>query len=144
MNRQSLEHAVSLTLADHAGDFDITAIADELTETYGPLTSIDDVDSDAYWAIVEKHDATRVVHYRIEIGSNADRRIWQLEHDDAHGTAAVGPDAATTAQEILDNRVSDLTADDAVPDMIRVRLWRTADDADLGHEPIAEAVHAAV
>lgn len=58
MNRQDIAHQVSTTLGDHIEDFDIDAIVDDLVEENGTLSSIDDVDSAAYWATVEKHDTT--------------------------------------------------------------------------------------
>jgi hypothetical protein len=59
MNRIDIAHQVSLTLGDHADDYDVEAIIDDLTEAHdGPLNSIDDIDSETYWAIVEKHDTT--------------------------------------------------------------------------------------
>lgn len=35
-------------------NYDVTAIADEVKDTYG-LVSVDDVDSAEFWAIVAKH-----------------------------------------------------------------------------------------
>lgn len=59
MNRLDIAHQISTTLGDHAADYDIDAIVDELIETHdGPLNSIDDIDSATYWAIIEKHDTT--------------------------------------------------------------------------------------
>lgn len=52
----SMAHQVSLTLGDHANDFDIDAIVEELTGIYGHLLGIDDVPAQEYWAIVRKHD----------------------------------------------------------------------------------------
>lgn len=57
MNRQDIAHQVSLTLGDHAEDYNIDAIVDDLIAAHdGKLTSIDDFDSQSYWAIVEAHD----------------------------------------------------------------------------------------
>jgi hypothetical protein len=59
MNRQDIAHQVSTTLADHSEDFDIDAIVDDLIANHdGDLNSIDDFDSQGYWAIVESHDLT--------------------------------------------------------------------------------------
>ncbi|MFJ9420731.1 hypothetical protein [Streptomyces sp. NPDC101249] len=59
MNRIALAHQVSLTLGDHADDYDIDGIIDALADAHdGELTSIDDVDSAAYWEIVKTHDTT--------------------------------------------------------------------------------------
>ncbi|MDT0306143.1 hypothetical protein RM780_04090 [Streptomyces sp. DSM 44917] len=57
MNAQDIAHAVSTTLGDHIEDFDIDGIVAEITGTYGHV-DIDTIDSDAYWAIVERHDTT--------------------------------------------------------------------------------------
>lgn len=59
MNRQDIAHQVSLTLGDHIEDFDIDAIVDDLIAAHdGDLNSIDDFNSQSYWAIVETHDTT--------------------------------------------------------------------------------------
>lgn len=59
MNRQDIAAQVSTTLGDHAGDFNIDGIVDDLIANHdGNLTSIDDFDSQSYWAIVETHDTT--------------------------------------------------------------------------------------
>ncbi|MEV6165741.1 hypothetical protein AB0L71_28275 [Streptomyces sp. NPDC052052] len=59
MNRQDIAHQVSLTLGDHIEDFNVDGIVDDLIAAHdGNLTSIDDFDSQAYWAIVETHDTT--------------------------------------------------------------------------------------
>lgn len=57
MNRTAIAHQVSLTLGDHTEDYDIDAIVTDLGEA-GVKSSVDDVDSDTYWAIVERHDTT--------------------------------------------------------------------------------------
>ncbi|MDF4254652.1 hypothetical protein [Streptomyces sp. WMMB303] len=59
MNRQDIAHQVSTTLGDHTEDFDINAIVDDLVAGHdGDLNSVDDVDSQSYWAIVESHDTS--------------------------------------------------------------------------------------
>lgn len=59
MNRQDIAAQVSTALGDHAGDFNIDGIVDDLIANHdGNLTSIDDFDSQSYWAIVETHDTT--------------------------------------------------------------------------------------
>ncbi|MFB4280873.1 hypothetical protein ACBJ59_36675 [Nonomuraea sp. MTCD27] len=61
MNKQDIAYAVSLTLDGHADDFDINAVVEEIGDTYGwDIKSIDDIPSDEYWAIVEKHDTTTI------------------------------------------------------------------------------------
>jgi hypothetical protein len=55
MNRQDIAHQVSLTLGDHADDYDIDAIVNDLAEA-GVESSVDDVDSDTYWGVVRKYD----------------------------------------------------------------------------------------
>lgn len=56
MNAQDIAYAVSTTLGDHIDDYDIDAIVEEIRLEYGAIGSIDDVPTDAYWKIVEKHD----------------------------------------------------------------------------------------
>ncbi|MET8746367.1 hypothetical protein [Streptomyces sp. NPDC004728] len=59
MNRQDIAHQVSTTLGDHADDYDIDGIVDDLVAAHGgQISSIDDFDSESYWAIVETHDTT--------------------------------------------------------------------------------------
>lgn len=54
---KDLAYQVSLTLGDNAGDFDIEAIVADLMS--GRLiTSVDEIDSDTYWTIVNQHDRT--------------------------------------------------------------------------------------
>ncbi|MGW0984258.1 hypothetical protein ACWD33_25985 [Streptomyces xiamenensis] len=57
MNRQDIAHQVSTTLGDHIEDFDVDSIVDDLVASHdGELSSIDDFESQSYWAIVESHD----------------------------------------------------------------------------------------
>jgi hypothetical protein len=57
MNRTEIAYQVSTTLGDHVEDYDIDAIVDDLVKNYdGSLASIDDFESESYWAIVESHD----------------------------------------------------------------------------------------
>ncbi|NEB71234.1 hypothetical protein G3I39_29830 [Streptomyces fulvissimus] len=55
--RAEIAHQVSTTLGDHAADFDIDAITEEITERYG-LVDIDAIDSEEYNALIERHDTT--------------------------------------------------------------------------------------
>jgi hypothetical protein len=59
MTRLDIAHQVSTTLGDHADDYDIDAIVDDLIANHdGDLNSVDDFGSESYWAIVETHDTT--------------------------------------------------------------------------------------
>ena len=63
MNRQDIARQVTATLGDHPEDFDIDAIVDDLVRAHdGDLRSIDDFESESYWAIVETHDRTDAKH----------------------------------------------------------------------------------
>lgn len=84
MNLQDIAYQVSTTLGDHAADYDIDAIAEEIQTQYGPA-SIDDVPNDEYWQIVERHDTT---------AADVD------EH-----TALVGTSASTVAADHCDVEV---------------------------------------
>jgi hypothetical protein len=55
MNRTEIAHQVSITLGDNAESFDMEGILDDLAKA-GVETSVDDIDSDVYWTIVEQHD----------------------------------------------------------------------------------------
>lgn len=57
MASQSLAYQISLTLGDHAGDYDIPAIESDV-RGLGVTTDIDEVESAAYWEIVKRHDRT--------------------------------------------------------------------------------------
>lgn len=59
MNRQDIASQVTTTLGDHPEDFDIDGIVDDLIASHGgELNSVDDFESESYWAIVETHDKT--------------------------------------------------------------------------------------
>lgn len=59
MNRQDIAQQVATTLGDHANDFNVDGIVEDLIAAHdGDLTSIDDFDSESYWAIVETHDTS--------------------------------------------------------------------------------------
>ena len=58
MNRTDLAHQVSVTLGDHADDYDIDAIVGDLVDANGSIESIDAVPSDSYWDTVRKHDTS--------------------------------------------------------------------------------------
>lgn len=52
---------IETTLGDHARDFDIDAIAQDIAATYGgDLTNIDAIPNDEYWDIVGRHDLTTI------------------------------------------------------------------------------------
>jgi hypothetical protein len=53
-----LAREVSITLGDHAGDFDIPGIVADIRKQAGNVVSVDDVDRDDYWRIVGNHDLT--------------------------------------------------------------------------------------
>lgn len=58
MDTEIITDQVITTLGDHSGDFDVTAIVEEIGDTYGrdKVRSVDDVPSDEYWEIVRKHE----------------------------------------------------------------------------------------
>lgn len=58
MNRQDIAYAVGTTLNGHIDDYDIDAIVEDIVDTYGYVNSIDDIDTDEYWALVERHDTS--------------------------------------------------------------------------------------
>lgn len=59
MTRKDIAAQVVTSLGDHAADFDVDAIVDDLIAAHdGDLASIDDFDSESYWAIVETHDTS--------------------------------------------------------------------------------------
>lgn len=53
-----LAYQISLTLGDHADDYDIPAIITDLRKTHPGLGNIDDIASAAYWEAVKRHDRT--------------------------------------------------------------------------------------
>lgn len=54
MNRTDIAHQVSLTMDGDTDGFDLDAILDDLAEA-GVQDSVDDIDADTYWAIIERH-----------------------------------------------------------------------------------------
>lgn len=63
--RQEIVYQVSQSLTEFADDYDIEAITDELIKTFdltgdNPTQTIDDIDENIYWAIVDKHPNTTV------------------------------------------------------------------------------------
>lgn len=54
MNRTDIAHQVSLTMDGDTDGFDLDAILDDLTDA-GVTDSVDDVASETYWEIVERH-----------------------------------------------------------------------------------------
>jgi len=51
---RDMAEQVSRSLGADADDFDTDAIVEEIRKAYG-LIDIDDIDSDTYWALVERH-----------------------------------------------------------------------------------------
>lgn len=58
MNRAEIAHQVSVTLGDHIEDFDIDGIVEDLFDANSDALSVDDFESESYWAIVESRDTT--------------------------------------------------------------------------------------
>lgn len=65
MNSRDLAYEVSLTLADHAGDYNIPAIVEDIIEEYGPLDPdttakafLDSIPSADYWEIARAYDSS--------------------------------------------------------------------------------------
>ncbi|MEV1003387.1 hypothetical protein [Nonomuraea sp. NPDC050202] len=57
MNTQDLTAAVRSTLGDDPDSFDVNGIVEEIGTTYGyDLATIDDIPTEEYWQIVERHD----------------------------------------------------------------------------------------
>jgi hypothetical protein len=52
---QDMRDQVTRSIETEENLFNVPAIVDELQERYGTV-HIDEIPSDAYWAIVEKHD----------------------------------------------------------------------------------------
>lgn len=70
MDRTALAHQVSTPLGDHIEDYDIDAIVGDLIDAHGPIETIDDVDSDAYWDVVRKHDRTTTTTKHVMQGTD--------------------------------------------------------------------------
>lgn len=52
---RSIADQVGVSLGEHGGDFDVAAIVREIIAMYG-LVDIDEIPTDRYWAIVERHE----------------------------------------------------------------------------------------
>lgn len=55
MNRTDIAYQVSLTMDGDTDGFDLDAILDDLNEA-GVTDSVDDLDPDTYWEIINRHD----------------------------------------------------------------------------------------
>jgi len=87
MNRTDIAHQVSLTLGDSIDSFDMDAILNDLADA-GVTTSVDDVDSDTYWEIVNRHDT----------GAQAEEKAEEAH--DAYRKAEAAYKAATVARQV--------------------------------------------
>lgn len=56
--RAQVRTAVTANGAELAEGIDVDAITDEIIGTYG-LVDIEEIDNDAFWGLVRKHDATQ-------------------------------------------------------------------------------------
>lgn len=130
MTAQELAYAVSVTMGDHAGDFDIDAIVEEIRDTYGPV-DIDAIDSDEYWTIIKQHDTSTVTLYEtnsdilvIGRGKNA----WTLgaPHGDyLDGTFAA--DAKAWLDGDWEPNVGDGQTSTHLDDLAAVATWGAVD-----------------
>lgn len=110
MNRTEIAHQVSLTLGDSVDSFDIDGIVDDLIAAHdGDLNSIDDFDSQSYWAIVETHDTGTQAEAKAEKA-----HTYYLQAEVAYKTATVARQVAFAqaidamgrgGQAILSNKV---------------------------------------
>lgn len=57
MNRNDLDTQVRTTLTSFEADYAIDAIVEDIVDAYG-VVDIDTIDSNDYWAIVERHDTS--------------------------------------------------------------------------------------
>ncbi len=96
-----IEDKVAATL--EGTTFDVDAIADELRRTYDivgptPTMTFDDIDTDEYWAIVEKHDnGDRTVTIS---ALNPTTQVWEvIEREPAKGKMIVAVDAVELVAE---------------------------------------------
>lgn len=55
---RDMREQVKSSLTSEVGDFDVNAIVDDLQDAYGTV-HIDEIPSERYWEIVEKHDKHR-------------------------------------------------------------------------------------
>ncbi|MFI1579997.1 hypothetical protein [Embleya sp. NPDC020630] len=113
-------------------------------DVYWWLTISDDAEQtirDAFAAAYPQDDNTTVeVYYEVEVSD--DGQTWAPEKDEARGTEAVEdatPDEI--ARDILVNRINELTAEDTETGHLRVRVWRTEDEAAGATAPLAVATH---
>lgn len=58
MIMQALKNDIAISLGEFLGNYDIDAIASEIEEKYPAAQRVDDVESDNYWSIVQRHDIT--------------------------------------------------------------------------------------
>jgi len=94
MNRIDIAHQVSLTMDGDTDGFDLDAILDDLAEA-GVTDSVDDIDSDTYWEIVNRHD----------IGAQAEEKAEKAHADYLQAEAAYKE--ATVARQVAFARAID-------------------------------------
>lgn len=56
--RDQIAASITANGDEFANGIDVDAVAEEIHDSYGSV-AIDDIDTDEYWAIVAKHDATQ-------------------------------------------------------------------------------------
>lgn len=143
MNRNDLVAQIHATIADF--DFDVEAIADEIIQTYG-LVDIDTIDTDKYWALVERHDTTaEAPTYDAEYGYTASVGTASDVVAGDFTDVAVGEndaDGNMTSTLVLDPVETTALTDDDMEDIeaaadttleahgwTRVGAWQIADNA---------------
>jgi hypothetical protein len=140
MNRQDIAHQVSTTLGDHADDYDIDGIVSDLIANYdGDLNSIDDFESQSYWAVVETHDTasqpepTATAWLTLDAGClihGEGVEVGILNSDDT-GTVTSEPLAPVSLPVALDDARDDHSkAQDAAETRLTELGWETVGDWD--------------
>lgn len=58
MDYEEMKSDIAISLGEFLDDYDIDAIAGEIEERYPDAQKVDDVPSEFYWDIVQRHDIT--------------------------------------------------------------------------------------
>lgn len=129
---QDIAYQVSTSLDGFIDDYNIDDIVRDIIDTYGRV-NIDDIDSDEYWAIVERHDTTITV-WEDNAGGVALSRgdeIWHLGSIPAYQTvnatehcAAWNAGKWTPAQEHRDDPNNGLTRLDTTDGMTLIATYQ--------------------
>lgn len=78
--RDQVRAAISAGAPEHAEGIDVDAVVSEIISTYG-LVHIDNIDDDAFWELIKRHDSTQAAPTMVEIYP-AGSLMYHKAHED--------------------------------------------------------------